>query len=144
MWALESLFEFLFRVAWRNLAQDVQHDLRLDAYRSVQELEHEWFQDRATGDLMAVLNDDVNQLERFLDIGANEIIQVLTTVVAVGAVFFVLDPTIAVLAIAPMPVILYGSFWFQRRLEPRYEAVREPGRVPQRPARQQPARACRR
>jgi ATP-binding cassette subfamily B protein len=124
VWALESLFEYLHRVAWRNLAQDLQHELRGDAYGHVQRLEHAWHQDRATGDLMAVLNDDVNQLERFLDIGANEIIQVLTTVVAVGAVFFVLDPIVALLAIAPMPVILYGSFWFQRRLEPRYEAVR--------------------
>lgn len=124
VWALESLFQYLHQLAWRNLAQDLQHDLRLDAYGHVQELEHAWFQERATGDLMAVLNDDVNQLERFLDIGANEIIQVLTTVVAVGAIFVVIDPVIALLAIAPMPVILYGSFWFQRRLEPRYEAVR--------------------
>ena len=124
VWAFESLFEFLYRVAWRNLAQDVQHDLRLDAYRHVQDLDHAWFEERATGDLMAVLNDDVNQLERFLDIGANEIVQVITTVVAVGAVFVILDPAIAVLAVAPMPVILYGSFWFQRKLEPRYEAVR--------------------
>ena len=124
VWALESLFQYLHQLAWRNLAQDLQHDLRLDAYRNVQDLELAWFQERATGDLMAVLNDDVNQLERFLDIGANEIIQVLTTVVAVGAIFFVLDPSVAMLAIAPMPVILWGSFWFQRRLEPRYEAVR--------------------
>ncbi len=124
VWAFESLFEFLHRVAWRNLAQDLQHDLRVEAYGHVQELEHAWFQERATGDLMAVLNDDVNQLERFLDIGANEIIQVLTTVLAVGAVFVLLDPIVAILAIAPMPVILYGSFWFQRKLEPRYEAVR--------------------
>ncbi|MDE0804548.1 MAG: ABC transporter ATP-binding protein, partial [Acidimicrobiales bacterium] len=124
VWAFESLFEYFHNVAWRNLAQDLQHDLRIDAYGHVQELEHAWFQERSTGDLMAVLNDDVNQLERFLDIGANEIIQVLTTVVAVGAVFVILDPAVAVLAIAPMPLILYGSFWFQRKLEPRYEAVR--------------------
>lgn len=124
VWAFESLFEFLHRLAWRNLAQDLQHDLRVDAYGHVQELEHAWFQERATGDLTAVLNDDVNQLERFLDIGANEIIQVLTTVVAVGAIFVILDPMVATLAIAPMPLILYGSFWFQRKLEPRYEAVR--------------------
>ncbi len=124
VWALESLFEYLYRVAWRNLAQDLQHDLRLDAYGHVQELEHAWFQRRSTGDLMAVLNDDVNQLERFLDIGANELLQMLTTVLAVGTIFVVLDPSVAVLAVAPMPVILWGSFWFQRRLEPRYEAVR--------------------
>jgi ATP-binding cassette subfamily B protein len=124
IWALESLFEFFYRIAWRNLAQDVQHDLRVEAYGHVQDLEHEWFQERATGDLMAVLNDDVNQLERFLDIGANELIQVLTTVLTIGVVFFVIAPEVAWWAFLPMPLILWGSFWFQRRLEPRYEAVR--------------------
>ncbi len=119
-----GLFQYLYAIAWRNLAQDVQHELRLDAYGHVQTLEHEWFHGRATGDLMAVLNDDVNQLERFLDIGANEIVQVLTTTVAIGGVFVVLDLGVAALAIAPMPFVLWGSFWFQRRLEPRYEAVR--------------------
>jgi hypothetical protein len=62
---------------------------------------------------MAVLNDGVNQLERFLDIGANEIIQVLTTVVAVGAIFVVLDPSVAMLAIAPMPLTRLGETFDQ-------------------------------
>ena len=82
-----------------------------------------YFEDRATGDLMAVLNDDVNQLERFLDGGANELLQVLTTVILIGAVFFYLAPGIAWLAFMPIPVILWGSFRFQRRLEPRYAEV---------------------
>ncbi|HSM01818.1 MAG TPA: ABC transporter ATP-binding protein [Acidimicrobiia bacterium] len=125
IWALESLFEYLHGVAWRNLAQTVQHELRVDAYAQLQELELRYFEDRATGDLMAVLNDDVNQLERFLDRGANEILQVLTTVVLIGAVFFYLAPGIAWVAFLPIPLILWGSFRFQRLLEPRYSDVRE-------------------
>jgi ATP-binding cassette subfamily B protein len=124
IWALESLFEYLLGVAWRNLAQTIQHELRLDAYTRMQALELRYFEDRATGDLMAVLNDDVNQLERFLDGGANDMLQVLTTVVLIGAVFFYLAPGIAWLAFMPIPVILWGSFRFQRRLEPRYATVR--------------------
>ena len=125
IWALESLFEYLHGVAWRNLAQTIQHELRIDAYAQLQELELRYFEDRATGDLMAVLNDDVNQLERFLDRGANEILQVLTTVVLIGAVFFYLAPGIAWVAFFPIPFILWGSFRFQRLLEPRYADVRE-------------------
>ncbi|MEX0825553.1 MAG: ABC transporter ATP-binding protein [Acidimicrobiia bacterium] len=125
IWALESLFEYLHGVAWRNLAQSIQHELRIDAYTQLQELELRYFEDRATGDLMAVLNDDVNQLERFLDRGANEILQVLTTVVLIGAIFFYLAPGIAWLAFLPIPFILWGSFRFQRLLEPRYADVRE-------------------
>ncbi|MGB0332477.1 MAG: ABC transporter transmembrane domain-containing protein, partial [Planctomycetota bacterium] len=71
IWVLESLFEYLQKIIWRNLAQSVQHDVRLDAYRHVQGLEMGFFEDQDSGELMSVLNDDVNQLERFLDGGAN-------------------------------------------------------------------------
>jgi len=125
IWALESLFEYLLHVEWRNLAQAIQHDLRIDAYSHMQHLEMQYFEDRNTGDLMAVLNDDVNQLERFLDNGANEILQVLTTAILIGGIFFYLAPGIAWLAFSPVPIILWGSFVFQRKLEPRYAAVRE-------------------
>jgi ATP-binding cassette, subfamily B, bacterial len=125
IWILESLFQYLYQVGWRNLAQTVQHELRVDAYAHVQDLEQAYFEDRSTGGLLAVLNDDVNQLERFLDVGANEILQVLTTVVVIAGAFFVVAPDIAWYAMAPIPVILWGSFRFQRLLEPRYAAVRE-------------------
>ncbi|MBW3657591.1 MAG: ABC transporter ATP-binding protein/permease [Actinobacteria bacterium] len=125
IWMLESLFEYLFQVQWRNLAQSIQHEARLDAYAHVQGLEMAYFEDRSTGGLLSVLNDDVNQLERFLDRGANDILQVLTTVLVIGAAMFVLMPTIAPLAFLPVPIILWGSFRFQRTLEPRYADVRE-------------------
>ena len=125
IWALESLFEYLHHIEWRNLAQAIQHDLRVDTYSHMQHLEMQYFEDRSTGDLMAVLNDDVNQLERFLDNGANEILQVLTTAILIGGIFFYLAPGIAWLAFVPVPIILWGSFLFQRKLEPRYAAVRE-------------------
>lgn len=125
VWGLESLFEYLLGLAWRNLAQTIQHELRLDTYAHMQHLEMAYFEDQPTGNLMAILNDDVNQLERFLDNGANEVLQVLTTVVLIGAMFFVLAPTIAWVAFLPIPVILWGSFKFQKRMEPRYADVRE-------------------
>ncbi|MCB9779650.1 MAG: ABC transporter ATP-binding protein [Alphaproteobacteria bacterium] len=125
VWGLESVFEYAFGVLWRNLAQTVQHELRLDAYAHIQKLDAGWFQGRSTGGLMAVLNDDVNQLERFLDGGANDILQVSTTVVAVSLAFFWLSPGVAGLALLPVPVILWGSFRFQKRIAPRYADVRE-------------------
>ncbi|MDJ0497029.1 MAG: ABC transporter ATP-binding protein [Acidimicrobiia bacterium] len=125
IWGLESLFEYLLGLAWRNLAQTIQHELRLDAYAHMQHLEMAYFEEQPTGNLMAILNDDVNQLERFLDTGANQVLQVLTTVVLIGAMFFVLAPTIAWVAFLPIPVILWGSFRFQKKMEPRYADVRE-------------------
>ncbi|RPI26181.1 MAG: ABC transporter ATP-binding protein [Actinobacteria bacterium] len=125
VWALESIFEYLAGIEWRNLAQQIQHDLRVDTYANLQHLDVGYFEERPTGDLMAVLNDDVNQLERFLDVGANEVVQVATTVVLIGATFFMIAAGVAWLAFLPMPVIIVGSLFFQRWLEPRYVRVRE-------------------
>jgi len=125
IWVLESLFEYIYGVLWRNLAQTVQHELRLDAYSHIQELEMAWFSDQSKGELMSILNDDINQLERFLDKGANELLQVGTTVVAISAIFFYISPEIAIYSIIPIPVIIWGSFRFQSRIGPHYTEVRK-------------------
>ena len=125
IWAGESLFEYLFQILWRNLAQRLQSDLRQDAYEHAQRLDMSFFEARSSGQLVATMNDDVNQLERFLDGGANAMIQVVVTVVAVGAVFFVLSPLIALLAFTPIPLIIWGAFYFQRKAGPLYADVRE-------------------
>ena len=125
IWCGESLFQYLYEVKWRQLAQDIQHDLRLDTYRHVQKLDMAYFETQRTGNLMSILNDDVNQMERFLNGGANQIIQVFCSSIMVSAVFFALQPGIAIVALLPVPAILFGAFWFQSRLAPRYTAVRE-------------------
>ena len=125
IWVFESLFEYFYGVLWRNLAQTVQHELRLDAYSHIQELEMSWFSDQSKGELMSILNDDINQLERFLDKGANELLQVSTTVVVISAIFFYISPEIAIYSILPIPIILWGSFRFQSRIGPRYAEVRK-------------------
>ncbi|OLP16743.1 ABC transporter [Leptolyngbya sp. 'hensonii'] len=125
IWGLESAFEYAYARLWRNLAQRIQHNLRLDAYRHLQELELEYFEARSTGGLMAIVNDDINQLERFLDFGANEVLQVVTTVVVIGTGFFIVAPGVAWMAMLPMPFILWGSIAFQKLLAPRYADVRE-------------------
>ena len=125
VWAAESLFEYLYNVLWRNLAQTTQHSLRLQAYDHLQQLELSFFEHDSSGRLLAVLNDDINQLERFLDHGASQFLQLLTTVFAVGIGMALVAPEVALFAYLPIPVILWGSFRFQRTLAPRYREVRE-------------------
>ncbi|MDH4274267.1 MAG: ABC transporter ATP-binding protein/permease [Gammaproteobacteria bacterium] len=125
IWVAESGFEYLYSVRWRNLAQNLQHDMRMEAYRHVQQLEIAYFERNRTGNLLAILNEDINQMERFLNGGANDLIQVFFGTLMIGAVFFVLTSQLALLALVPVPFILYGAFWFQARLAPRYTAMRE-------------------
>ena len=125
IWAFESVFEYAFNLLWRGLAQDLQHALRMDAFRHIEQLDTAYFEERSSGSLIAILNDDVNQLERFLNMGANDLVQVFVTVIGVGAVFFYISPEVAWMAFTPIPVILWGAFFFQKRVAPHYDVVRE-------------------
>lgn len=124
VWVLESVFEYAYKRLWRNLSQQIQHNLRLDAYNHLQELELAYFEERSTGGLMSILSDDVNQLERFLDGGASDIIQVVATVLIIGTGFLIVAPSVAWLAMLPIPFIIWGSFAFRKLLESRYADVR--------------------
>ncbi|BAB73845.1 ABC transporter ATP-binding protein [Anabaena sp. FACHB-709] len=126
VWIFESLSQYAYDRIWRNVAQNIQHSLRLDAYNHLQKLESAYFEDSSTGGLMSILSDDINQLEDFLNGGANEVIQVTTSLIIliVGA-FFILPFNITLAAMLPMPFILWGSLVYQKRLEPRYADVRE-------------------
>ena len=124
VWVVESASEYVASVLWRGLAQGVEHDLRVEAYDHVQHLDLGWHESRPAGSTLATLNDDVNQLERFLDIGAPAILQTALNVLLVGAVFAAASGQLLVLAFLPIPLIVVGSLVFQRRLEPLYDRVR--------------------
>ena len=125
IWAFESIFQYLYSITWRNLAQTVEHEIRTDAYNHVQKLDIAWFENKKVGDITAKLNDDVNQLERFLDNGFNTIIQLIVSTIAIGGVFFYISPLVASISVLPIPIILIIAFFFQKNLSPRYLAVRD-------------------
>ncbi len=125
IWIFEALFEYLSDVTWRRLAQTVQHELRIDAYGHMQELEMRYFEDKSTGELLTVLNDDINQLENFFDKGISDFIYFVVSVIVVGVIFFYLSPIIAIFALFPIPIIFFIAHKFQRRLGALYVKVRE-------------------
>ncbi len=125
IWSAESLFEYLYGILWRNLAQSTQHNLRIKAYSHLQNLELSFFENDSSGRLLSILNEDINQLERFLDHGANQILQLFVTILLVGLAMLFLAPGIAIFAFIPIPIIFFGSINFQKKLAPRYREVRE-------------------
>lgn len=125
IWVLESVTQYLYSIKWRNLAQIVQHKLRIDTYDHVQRLDLATLEDKRTGTLLSILNDDVNQIERFLEDGVSQIIQITVSTIVIGAIFFWVDPMIAMVAVMPIPIIFFGTFAFQRRLAEKFITVRE-------------------
>jgi ATP-binding cassette, subfamily B, bacterial len=125
IWVAESVSQYIATRLWRGLAQNIQHEMRIAAYGHLQEMDLAFFENSNTGNLMSILNDDINQLERFLNGGANELIQLIVSVLAIGGAFFFLTPKIALFAMLPIVPIIIGSVWFQGKLAPYYTEVRD-------------------
>jgi len=124
-YGLESLFEYLYSLRWWSLAQVIQHNFRMQTFEHVQKTTIASFSQQKTGNLLSILNDDINQLERFLEEGIDRLIEVVGTSLFVGSIFFLLAPQIAIFVIIPIPIIIYGTYVFQKKLSPYYLIVRE-------------------
>jgi ATP-binding cassette subfamily B protein len=125
IFGMESIFEWLLKRGFLRLAQQVQHDLRMDAYRHLQGRELAFFESQRTGNLMAMLNDDINQLERFLNQSFNEIIQLITLLIFAGWSLLAVSWELGLLGMLPIPFIILGSFYYQKKIAPHYKSVRE-------------------
>jgi ATP-binding cassette subfamily B protein len=125
VFTFESFFEWLYQRSFFRLAQEVQHDLRMDTYNHIQGRSLAFFEKNRTGNLLTLLNDDINQLERFLNTGFNEILHLLIVVLVGGAALFLESWQLAIIGIAPIPFIVLGSLYYEKRVAPRYQEVRD-------------------
>ena len=125
IWCFQAGFEYLSDILWRNLAQATQHDLRVATYGHMQQLEMAYFEDKNTGELLTILNEDVNQLELFFDKGITDFIYFIVSILLVGCIFFYLSPIVAIFAFFPVPLIVYVAHKFQGRLGELYADMRE-------------------
>ena len=124
IWGFESIFDYVAAVTWRNIAQDLQHSMRTETFDKTLDLDLSFFENKSSGRLMAILNDDVNQMENFLNEAANRLIQTATTVIVIGATFLYISPLVAIFAFIPIPVIVFGSYKFVQRIGERYSKIR--------------------
>ncbi len=124
IFVFESLFQWLYQAGFMTLAQRVQHDLRMDAYERVQGREIAFFEEHRLGEVLAMLNDDVNQLERFLNTGFNELIQLVVLFFFAGVIMLATSWELSIVGMAPIPVIVWAGLLYQRKISPRYRRVR--------------------
>ncbi len=125
IFGFESLFEWGAQSGFMRVAQNAQHDLRIDTYRAVQAREMAFFERHRLGETMSMLNDDVNQLERFLNTGFNNLLQLVVLFAFCGTILVSTSWQLALVGLVPVPLILFGSLGYQRLISPRYQEVRE-------------------
>lgn len=124
LWVFESIFEYLSTVSWRQLALEVQHQLRLQAYNRLQHADVSYIASNKTGDMLHVVYDDINQLEKFIAKGPNEIVQLITNSILLGFIFFCVSPRLAMVTLLPMPIVLTLAYLFQNKLSQLYKRSR--------------------
>ena len=120
----ESITQWIYQLKFQTTAQNVQHDIRCYAYEHLQHHDMAFFENQRLGQLIAIVNDDVNQLERFLNTVFNELIQL---VVLCSFTLFVMSTTcwqLALFSIIPLPFVIGGSIVYQRYISPYYQTIR--------------------
>ena len=109
---------------WNAFAQEIQHALRIDAYDSLQRLSMDFFEDSRTGELLSIINNDVNQLEDFLSTSFSDALRLVVMVIGVGFILFLLNPELTIVAMFPVPIIAILAYLFVRNIHPKYVSMR--------------------
>jgi ATP-binding cassette subfamily B protein len=122
---LRAVARFFARYLIQSSAQKIQRDLRNRAYQHLQSLSMGFFNNHETGGMMSILNNDINQLEEFLNNELTQIIRVITIVLGIGSVMFYVYPTMAIVALSPVPFIAFASGSFLIWIDKKYRYIRE-------------------
>ncbi|MUW15618.1 ATP-binding cassette domain-containing protein [Halorubrum sp. CBA1125] len=117
-------FHWLRNWGFNAFAQHIQHDVRTDTYDKMQRLNMEFFADKQTGEMMSILSNDVNRLERFLNDGMNSLFRLAVMVVGIGGLLLWINWQLALVALLPVPVIAGFTYLFIRTIQPKYAEVR--------------------
>ncbi len=121
---LASVAGYLRGWALNRVAQDVQHEVRTDTYDEMQTQRLAFFDDHQTGEVMSVLNNDVNQLESFLSQDLQAGVRIVVTALVIGAITVYLHWQLALVTLMMVPLLGYASYRFQQNIEPKYGEVR--------------------
>jgi ATP-binding cassette subfamily B protein/subfamily B ATP-binding cassette protein MsbA len=130
---LALLGAFLLRDTFNSLRilinnifeQDVIYDMRRDVYAQLQRLPVNYFDQRASGDLMTRVIEDVNSVERVLIDGTEQGSVALVSLIGVVVIMFATNVKLALVAMVPIPLLSGGAMWYTLTAHRRYRAQRE-------------------
>ncbi len=120
-----SVFHWIRNYGWNSFAQNIQHNVRTDTYDKMQRLNMDFFAEKQTGEMMSILSNDVNRLERFLNDGMNSAFRLSVMVVGIAGILFWLNPRLAAITLLPIPIIAVVTYKFIDIIQPKYADVRK-------------------
>src|SRR5438067_8890321 len=117
---LRDLFNSL-RIRITNFfEQNVIYDMRREVYASLQRLPVNYFDQRASGDLMTRVIEDVNSVERVLIDGTEQGSVAILSIIGVVTIMFATNATLAWVAMVPLPILALGAVWYTMTAHKRY------------------------
>ncbi|WP_247729786.1 ABC transporter ATP-binding protein [Halovivax limisalsi] len=119
-----AIFHWLRNWGFNSFAQNIQHDVRTDTYDKMQRLNMDFFSDKQTGEMMSILSNDVNRLERFLNDGMNSLFRMSVMVLGIGGLLLWINWQLALVALLPVPLIAAFTYAFVKIIQPKYAKVR--------------------
>ena len=119
-----GVFTWIYGIAANNFAHRVMHAVRTDSFDRMQRLDMTFFDDKQTGEVMSVLNNDASNLEVFLDNALQNSARLGVMVLGIAGVLFYYNYELAVVTLSAIPVMILFTLWFMRAVEPRYVAQR--------------------
>jgi len=119
-----AAFHWTRNWGWNIFAQNIQHDVRTDTYDKMQRLNMDFFADKQTGELMSILSNDVNRLERFLNDGMNSFFRLAIMVLGIAAILFYWNWQLALVTLGVVPLIGFFTYKFVEIIQPQYAEVR--------------------
>jgi len=108
-----------------RLEQNVIFDMRRDVYARLQRLPVPWFDQRASGDLMTRIIEDVNNVERLLIDGVEQGTVAVLSIIGALVFMFVSSPVLATVSLIPLPFLVGGALWYTLTAHKRYRVQRE-------------------
>jgi ATP-binding cassette subfamily B protein len=120
-----AIFQGLSNQLWQSIAYKAQHDIRMEATKSLMEMEASYFETRQTGNLMSVLSADVAQLEDIISDSTTSIIRIITTLSTAFVILFLMSPTLCMILFGPLFMIVPMVIWFSTRVQRKYRQQRE-------------------
>ncbi|ADQ68269.1 multidrug ABC transporter ATPase/permease [Halogeometricum borinquense DSM 11551] len=125
-----AAFHWTRNWGWNSFAQNIQHAVRTDTYDKMQRLNMDFFADKQTGEMMSILSNDVNRLERFLNDGMNSAFRLGVMVIGIAAILLYWNWQLAIVTLLVVPLIGYFTYRFIQTIQPKYADVRSSvGRV---------------
>src|SRR5579872_1444410 len=121
---LRDLFNGLRIWVNNTFEQNVIYDVRREVYAHLQRLPVGYFDQRASGDLMTRVLEDVNAMERVLIDGTEQGSVAILGVVSVTIIMFVTNPLLAAVALVPLPILIGGVLWYTLTAHSRYRRQR--------------------